>query len=279
MPQLPLFPVTVVGSWPRPPWLLEALRQHRAGRLSSEALRKAGDKAVLEALRHQEDAGVDIVSDGEQRRDNFYSFVAEKLEGVRLMTLAEMMDIVEDRAYFDQVLRQLDVPAYAISNPTVVGKVKPRRPLALDDFEFLRRHTQKPIKVTLPGPYLLTRSMWVKGLSDQAYPTREALAQDVVAILREEVLRLRDAGAAFVQLDEPVLSEVALRPRTTVRTFMCAAIAVSAEDPAAELLWATQLVNAVVGDTKDIRLGGPAPGRGSRLSSETWRTTGSEVGP
>ena len=89
-------------------------------------------------LRRQEEAGVDIVTDGEQRRDNFFSFVAEKLDGVELMTLAEMLDVVEDKAAFELILQTLDVPAFAISNATCVGKIAPRRPLAVDDLRFLR---------------------------------------------------------------------------------------------------------------------------------------------
>jgi len=69
--ELPLFPVTGVGSWPRPAWLLDALRRRRAGELSFGEFQEIADRAVLEALRHQEEAGVDIVTDGEQRRDNF----------------------------------------------------------------------------------------------------------------------------------------------------------------------------------------------------------------
>jgi 5-methyltetrahydropteroyltriglutamate--homocysteine methyltransferase len=102
---------------------------------------------------------VDIVNDGEQRRDNFYSFVAEKLSGVKLMTLLEILDIVEDKAGFERILQTLDVPAYSISNPTCVGKIERRHPLALGELKFLKRHTDKPVKIPLPGPYLLTWAM------------------------------------------------------------------------------------------------------------------------
>ena len=120
---------------------------------------------MREALRAQVDAGVDLVTDGEQRRDNFYSFVADKLDGVRLMTLAEMLDVVEDKEGFRQLLDTLDVPAFAISNPTCVGEIRLREPLAVDDLHYLRTLTDRPIKVTLPGPYLLTRAMWVPEVS------------------------------------------------------------------------------------------------------------------
>jgi 5-methyltetrahydropteroyltriglutamate--homocysteine methyltransferase len=97
---LPLFPVSVVGSWPRPKPLLEAQKQKRRGHLTDKEFGRVADEAVLEVIRIQEAAGVDVITDGEQRRDNFFSFVAEKLEGVELMTLAEMLDILEDKAGF-----------------------------------------------------------------------------------------------------------------------------------------------------------------------------------
>jgi 5-methyltetrahydropteroyltriglutamate--homocysteine methyltransferase len=127
---------------------------------------------VRQALAVQQAAGVDIVSDGEQRRDNFYSFIAGKVDGVRLMSLAAMLDYVEDKAAFERLLNALDVPAFAIKNPVVVGKLRRRQPLASEDYLFLRQHTDKPIKATLPSPCLLTRSMWVKSLSAEFYPTK-----------------------------------------------------------------------------------------------------------
>lgn len=240
MSRWPLFPVTVVGSWPRPRWLLDAMKRRSA---DLEALR---DEATLLAIKYQEDAGVDIVTDGEQRRDNFYSFICERLDGVRLMTMADLLDYVEDKAAFENLLQALDVPAFAIKNPTVVGPLRRREPLVLRDFEFLRAHTRKPIKVTLPGPYLLSRSTWVKNLSDTAYPTRESLADAIVTILHDEISELAAAGADIIQLDEPVLSEVVLAGKAATRTFMCAALAASAS-PETELDLAVDLINRVVG--------------------------------
>ena len=253
--EVPLFPVTVVGSWPRPSYLLNALRRRQAGELTIEEFNAEADKAVLECLKYQEEAGVDIVSDGEQRRDNFYSFVVEKLDGVKLMSLAELMNHVEDKASFDQILRSQDAPAFAIHNTTVVDKVRRRQPLALDEYLFLRQHTDRPIKVALPGPYLLTRSMWVKGISDSAYPTMESLAAELVQILRQELIELRDAGVAFVQFDEPVLTDVMFRPEVKERTFMCASMAASSGDPMKEMLWAVQLMNSIVRGVDGIQTG------------------------
>lgn len=253
MRPLPLFPVTMVGSWPRSPEVLRAQRRLQHGEIDRAAFDHVADQAVRDVLRIQEEAGVDIVTDGEQRRDNFYSFVSEKLEGVRLMSLAEMLDVVEDRAGFERLLQTLDVPAYSIRNPTCMGKVRRREPLALDEYRFLREHTNLPIKVPLPGPYLLTRAMWVKEVTGAVYGSKEDLAEDVVTLLREEIAALAAAGADFVQFDEPVLTEVAFNPAGT-RTFMCAALAARA-DPAEELEWAVSLINRVVEGFDTLRTG------------------------
>lgn len=236
MSALPLFPVTTVGSWPRPAWLLEARRRR------APELRALEDRAVEECLRDQEESGVDIVTDGEQRRDNFYSFLCDRVAGLRLMTLAELLDYVEDKSAFETLLRALDVPAFSIKNPTVVGRLERRHKLVLDDVHFLRERTSRPIKATLPGPYLLSRSAWVRGLSDGAYPTRDRLCEDIVRILREEMEDLAAAGVEMIQLDEPVLSEVVFAGKSATRTFMCAALAAQAS-PESELALAVDLVN------------------------------------
>jgi 5-methyltetrahydropteroyltriglutamate--homocysteine methyltransferase len=132
------------------------------------------EAAICDFVRLQEEAGVDIVTDGELRRDNFYSFVARKWSGVRLLTLAEMLDLVEDKASFERLLETLDVPAYAISSPCCVGPLSAREPLALEELRFIRRQTDRAIKVTLPGPYLLTRAMFVPEATRRAYATKES---------------------------------------------------------------------------------------------------------
>lgn len=205
----PLFPVTQVGSWPRSPQLLDALRKRNAGQLSDEEFRPIADQGVLECLRLQDEAGVDIVVDGEQRRDNFYSFVVDKLDGVKLMSMRDLLEYMPDPAFFEEVMKSSDVVPEEINNAIVVDKLRLRGPgLAVDEATFLRQHTDKPIKVALPGPYHLSRSSWSQALSAEAYPTREDLADDVVDLLRHEVAALRDAGVDFVQFDEPSLSEI-----------------------------------------------------------------------
>ncbi|MEP7199790.1 MAG: cobalamin-independent methionine synthase II family protein, partial [Chloroflexota bacterium] len=233
----------------------DALRKHNKGQLGWKEFNTVADKAVLEALEYQEEAGLDIVSDGEQRRDNFYSFVVEKLDGVRLMSLAEIMDVVEDKASFEAILKAADAPAWAIHNPTVVGKVKPKMRLALDEYEFMRQHTKKHIKIPLPGPYILARSMWVKGITDQVYESQEELAADLVDILRDELIALRDAGCDFVQFDEPVLTDVVFNRAVKERTFMCASMSEHSGDPQKELLLATRMMNSITEGVDGVRTG------------------------
>jgi 5-methyltetrahydropteroyltriglutamate--homocysteine methyltransferase len=221
--------------------------------MSPEEFERWADAAVLDVVRLQAAAGVDIVTDGEQRRDNFYSFVAEKLTGTRLMTLLEILDVVEDKASFERILQTLDVPAYSIRNPTCIGTISRRQPLAVDELRFLKRHTDKPVKIPLPGPYLLTRAMFVQEVTRQVYPTKEDLAEDVVRVLRDEITELVSEGVDFIQLDEPVLTELVFT-RGQTRTFMCAALALR-NDPSEELEFAVSLINRVLDGVTDVRTG------------------------
>lgn len=254
MPQDKLFPVTVVGSWTRPEWLVQALRRRQAGEISAEEFNRIADDAVLAAIKYQEDAGVDIVTDGEMRRDNFYSFVVDKLSGMRLMKLSELLDYMKDRAGFEEILRALDVPAFAIKSPIAVGKVREGEAgIAVEEAKFLKAHTTRQTKVPIPGPYLLTRSSWFEGLSEKTYPTREDLAGDIVRILRRECEALKRAGVDFIQLDEPSISQVVYGDEAE-QTFMCAALG-SRSDPADELEFAVRLVNETVEGIDGVKFG------------------------
>ncbi len=233
----------MVGSWPRSPELLRAQKLKRGGKLSAADFEKTADAEIASLISLLNEIDVDIVTDGELRRDNFYSFVAEKLSGTKLMTLAEMLEVVEDKSGFERLLQSLDVPAFSLSNPCCVGRIERRKPLAVDELKFARQHTDRPIKIPLPGPYLLTRAMFVKELTRETYPHKEALAEDIVNVLREEIADLIAAGADFIQFDEPVLTEVAFNPAGT-RTFMCASLA-ERGDPEQELEFATSLINRV----------------------------------
>jgi methionine synthase II (cobalamin-independent) len=214
------FQTTQVGSWPRSRNLLKMLRGYQKGAVSRADFTAVAEDEIRRTVDLQEQAGLDILVDGEHRRESFYAFVTEKIGGTTLMSLAEMLDYVEDKAEFEEMLRTMDMPASAVKNPTCIGKLSRREPLALEDLHFMRTLTRKPVKITLPGPYLLTRSMWVTALTRKAYRNHKKMADDIVRILREELIDLRDAGCDFVQFDEPVLTEVVMSEECDRRTFM-----------------------------------------------------------
>jgi len=170
------------------------------------------------------------------------------------MKLSELLDYMKDRAGFEEILRALDVPAFAIKSPIAVDKVREGEAgIAVEEAKFLKAHTTRQTKVPIPGPYLLTRSSWFEGLSEKTYPTREDLARDVVRILRRECEALKRAGVDFIQLDEPSISQVVYGDEAE-QTFMCAALG-SRSDPADELEFAVRLVNETVDGIDGVKFG------------------------
>ena len=214
------FTTTQVGSWPRSKQMLKALRGYQKGAVARRDYLEVAENEIRRTVELQEKAGLDIIVDGEHRRESFYAFITDKVAGTQLMSLADMLDYVEDKAEFEEMLRTMDMPASAVKNPTCIGKLSRREPLALEDLRFLRTLSKKPVKITLPGPYLLTRSMWVSALTRKAYRNHKKMADDIVRILREELIDLRDAGCDFVQFDEPVLTEIVMSEECDRRTFM-----------------------------------------------------------
>ena len=214
------FTTTQVGSWPRSKQMLKALRGYQKGAVARRDYLEVAENEIRRTVELQEKAGLDIIVDGEHRRESFYAFITDKVAGTQLMSLADMLDYVEDKAEFEEMLRTMDMPASAVKNPTCIGKLSRREPLALEDLRFLRTLSKKPVKITLPGPYLLTRSMWVSALTRKAYRNHKKMADDIVRILREELIDLRDAGCDFVQFDEPVLTEIVMSEECDRHTFM-----------------------------------------------------------
>ncbi len=187
-----------------------------------------------------------VVTDGEQRRDDYSSFVGGLLDNCQLIPITDLLPYVDHPDEFAEALQQLDIPAEKVRHPAVFGPLGRRRSLAVHEFEFVRRQTDLPVKVALPGPYLLTRTMWMECISDRAYEHRQHLADDVVRTLREEVHFLLAAGVSIVQFDEPVLTEVVYgRPENGNRSFMCGALG-SKGPPEDELIFAQTLLNRVV---------------------------------
>ncbi|MGU3494163.1 5-methyltetrahydropteroyltriglutamate--homocysteine methyltransferase [Xanthobacteraceae bacterium A53D] len=244
-PAVPELAVMGIGSWPRPRWMIEAMHAYVEGRLSEKAFHETADDAVRLAITAQEKAGVDVITDGEQRRDSYASFVASRLDNCQLIPLTDLLPLVDHPEEFEAELRALDIPAGDVRHPAVFGRLSRSRPLVAHEVDFARTVTDKPIKVALPGPYLLARTMWMECISDQAYSSREEIAEDIVRVLREELAELMDAGAALVQFDEPVLSEVVFSGAKDKRTFMCGALSESL-GPEHELGFARDLLNAVL---------------------------------
>ena len=118
-----------VGSWPRPPWLLRALNDHLEGRMSDEEFGQTADDAVRLSVAAQQRAGVDVLTDGEQRRDNYASFVGGLLDNCQLIPITDLLPYVDDPEEFERELRALDVPAGKIRHPAVFGPLG-RSPLA-----------------------------------------------------------------------------------------------------------------------------------------------------
>jgi 5-methyltetrahydropteroyltriglutamate--homocysteine methyltransferase len=244
-PALRPLSVMGIGSWPRPRWMLQATHEHVAGRLPEAEFQQTADDAVRLCVAAQERAGVDVVTDGEQRRDSYASFVGGILDNCQLIPVTDLLPYVDDPAEFERELRALDVPAETVRHPAVFGPLGRSRALAVDEARCVQTLTRKPVKVALPGPYLLTRTMWMECISDRAYATREALSDDIVRVLREELFALLAAGVALVQFDEPVLTEVVFNPPRQNRTFMCGALGAK-RDPQSELAFALELLNRVV---------------------------------
>src|SRR6266850_30086 len=254
VPAVRALSVMGIGSWPRPRWMLQAIHEHLEGRLGEAEFEATADDAVRLAVDAQLRAGVDVVTDGEQRRDNYASFVGGRLDNCQLIPLTDLLPLVDDPEKLEKEMRSLDVPASEVRHPALFGPLGRSRPLAGHEHAFVRALTDKPVKVALPGPYLLSRLMWLECVSDRVYRSREHLAEDVVRVLREELHCLLAAGVALVQLDEPVLAEVVFTGAKNTRSFMCGALSEKG-DAVRELEFARGLVNQVVAGLPRARLG------------------------
>ena len=152
-PEIAPLSVMGIGSWPRPRWMLQAIHDHLEGRLSDADFQATANDAVRLAVEAQLRAGVDVVTDGEQRRDNYSSFVGGLLDNCLLVPLTDLLPLVDDPAHFEQEMKSLDVPADKVRHPAVFGPIGRSRPLAVHELEFLKSLTNKPAKIALPGPY------------------------------------------------------------------------------------------------------------------------------
>ena len=185
----------VVGSLLRPPELLEAQARHAAGELADADLARAEDRAVDEALRLQEDAGLEVVTDGEMRRLSFQSQLPAAVEGFGEWDL----DAFLWGEWHSDELGDLAVERPPIA---VVGKLRRKRSLSAAELGYAKERTDRILKVTLPSPSLFA-NFYDPDRSRDAYPTLEEFLADVAAILREEVEELVGLGATYLQLDAP----------------------------------------------------------------------------
>jgi 5-methyltetrahydropteroyltriglutamate--homocysteine methyltransferase len=177
---------TLAGSMPKPAWLAEPRKLWPAWRLEGEALADGKRDAVLACVKRQEDAGIDIVCDGEQTRDHFVHGFLVGIEGVDFARKRNI-GIRADR--------------YRADAPTVTGAIGRSRPVHGEELRFLRAHSRKPVKFTLPGPMTI-----VDTLADDHYRNREKLAFAFAAALNAEVLDLEAGGANVIQFDEPAFN-------------------------------------------------------------------------
>ena len=190
-----LLPTTLVGSYPQPDWLIDRrllaeivpprARARELWRVEAAWLEQAQDDATLLAIRDQERAGIDVVTDGEMRRESYSNRFATALEGMDADHPARIPSRTPGR--------------YQIV-PRVVGPIRRREPVQARDVAFLRANTDRPIKITIPGPFTMTQQ-----LHDEHYRDEAALAFACAVALNEEIRDLFAAGADVVQLDEPFL--------------------------------------------------------------------------
>jgi 5-methyltetrahydropteroyltriglutamate--homocysteine methyltransferase len=190
-----LLPTTIVGSYPQPEWLIDRaklagrfpprVRAKELWRIAPEFLEEAQDDATIMAIKAQEDAGLDIITDGEMRRESYSNRFATALEGVDI----------------DNPGTALDRSGHPNPVPRVVGTIRRRHAVEVEDVKFLRRHTTRPIKISIPGPFTMAQQAQV----DFYGGSREAAAMDYAVALNEEVRDLFAAGADVVQIDEPYM--------------------------------------------------------------------------
>ena len=186
-------PTTVVGSYPQPGWLIDRaklgskvprVREPGLWRVEKHFLEEAQDDATILAIRDMERAGIDIVTDGEMRRESYSNRFATALEGVDIENPGRTVN---------------RSGGYSVV-PRIAGPVKRRSPVEIDDLLFLKKHASRKTKITLPGPFTMAQQA-----QDDYYKDEEALAMAFAAAVNEEMKDLRKAGADVIQLDEPWL--------------------------------------------------------------------------
>jgi len=189
-----LFPTSLVGSYPQPEWLIDRkklagrfpprVRAQELWRIDAAYLAEAQDDATLMAIRAQEDAGLDIITDGEIRRESYSNRFATALEGIDL----------------DNPGTALDRSGHPNPVPRIVGKIRRKHAVEVEDLLFLKRHTSHMVKITVPGPFTMSQQA-----QNDFYPDLESAAMDYALAVNAEIRDLFAAGADIVQIDEPYM--------------------------------------------------------------------------
>jgi len=189
-----LFPTTIVGSFPQPDWLIDReklagrfpprVRARELWRIPPQYLNEAQEDATLIAIRAQEEAGLDIVSDGEIRRESYSNRFATALDGVDL----------------DNPGTALDRSGHPNPVPRIMGRIRRRHAVEVEDLNFLRAHTDRKIKITVPGPFTMLQQA-----QNDFYASEEEAAMDYAEAVNAEIKDLFVAGADVVQIDEPYM--------------------------------------------------------------------------
>ena len=189
-----LFPTTLVGSYPQPEWLIDRAklagrfpprtRARELWRIPEPYLEEAMNDATRLAIKAQEDAGLDIITDGEIRRESYSNRIATALEGVDI----------------DNPGTALDRSGHPNPVPRIVGKIKRTRPIEVEDLLFLKKHTTRQVKITVPGPFTMLQQA-----QNDFYASEEEAAMDYAVAMNEEIKDLFAHGADVVQVDEPYL--------------------------------------------------------------------------
>ncbi|HEX7078212.1 MAG TPA: methionine synthase [Candidatus Eisenbacteria bacterium] len=174
---------TTVGSFPKPPELERARQRHARGELSAEELERMEREETVKVIRRQEEIGLDLLVDGELYRGDMTTYFAERMPGFAISNPV--------RSYGNRYYRK----------PIAVGPIRREEPLTVAWWTFAQAQTSKPVKGMLTGPY--TMMDWS---FNEHYPSREAMAMDLAAAINEEALALQEAGARYIQIDEPAVS-------------------------------------------------------------------------
>lgn len=215
----PAFCTSLVGSMPRSKELLVLKEKMKKDSSLKDAYEAKVKEEAKDVVNMQLKAGIDVPVSGELNRDNFVSYVAEKVDGVQLMNMEEILSITTNSDSFNESLQQMDASDNSMSNPICVGKIDTEARLNEDECEMMKHLTTKPFKMTIPSPYLLTRSMWLKEVSKHAYANRKELGADVVKLLLNEVRHLVEEGVKVIQIDEPIISEVLFTKENSDNSF------------------------------------------------------------